>query len=178
MSTYWRLLSRQHVRRVTVNTTKGSHTYHTRYTTGRLRGVPHPVGAVCSKPNPRRSHTAYFVTSDLRLRAQAILRSYAIRWQAETDHFLLKQRLGLADFRLHSVEAVLRWFALVFAAYAFVRVRIAEAWLQRPDQPRLSFHDVIVEQQRWHFERLIEWVADRAREGWSNQQLLAHVFPA
>lgn len=177
VSTYWRALSRQRIKRVTVNNTKGSHTYHTRYTTGRLRGVPQPVGAVFSKRSPRKGPVAFFVTSDLRLRAQGVLRYYAWRWQAETDNFLLKERLGLADFRLHSVEAVLRWFALVFAAYAFIRVRIAEAWLQRPDQPQLSFHDVIAEQQRWHLEHLIVFVADQARHGWSNQQLLAHMFP-
>ncbi len=171
VSTYWRALSRQRIKRVTVNNTKGSHTYHTRYTTGRLRGVPQPVGAVFSKRSPRKGPVACFVTSDLRLRAQGVLRSYAWRWQAETDNFLLKERLGLADFRLRSLEAVLRWFALVFAAYAFIRVRIAEAWLQRPDRPQLSFHDAIAEQQRWHL------VADQARRGWSNQQLLAHMLP-
>lgn len=177
MSTWWHRLSRQRIRRVTVNNTKGSHTYHTRYITGRLRGVPHPVGAVFSKRSPRQAQIAFFVSSDLRLRAQNILRYYAIRWQAETDNFLLKQRLGLADFRLHRVEAVLRWFALVFAAYAFVRVRIAEKWLKRPDQPPMSFQDAIAEQERWHLECLIVFVADRAREGWSNQQLLAHLLP-
>lgn len=177
VSTYWRTLSRQRIKRVTVNNTKGSHTYHTRYTTGRLRGVSQPVGAVFSKRHPRQTQIAFFITSDLHLRAQGILRYYASRWQAETDNFLLKQRLGLADFRVHSVEAVLRWFALVFAAYAFVRVRIAEAWLKQPDQPKQSFHDVIAEQQRWHLEHLIVFVADQARHGWSNQQLLAHLFP-
>ena len=177
VSTYWRTLSRQRIKRVTVDNTKGSHTYHTRYATGRLRGVSQPVGAVFSKRHPRQTQIAFFITSDLRLRAQGVLRYYAFRWQAETDNFLLKQRLGLADFRVHSVEAVLRWFALVFAAYTFVRMRIAETWLRQPDQPKPSFHDVIAEQQRWHLEHLIVFAADQARHGWSNQQLLAHLFP-
>jgi len=177
VSTYWRTLSRQRIRRVTVNNTPGSHTYHTRFTSGRLRGFPHPVGVVFSKRHPRQARAACFVTSDTCLRALTILRYYAIRWQAETDNFLLKQRLGLADFRLHSVEAARRWFALVFAAYAFIRARIAEAWLEQPDQPRLSFHDVIAEQQRWHLERRIVFVADQARQGRSNQQLLTDLFP-
>jgi DDE superfamily endonuclease len=173
----WRMLSRQRIKRVTLHNTKGSHTYHTRCTTGRLRGFPQPVVAVFSKRNPRKKQTAFFISSDLHLRAQGILRFYAFRWQAETDNFLLKERLGLADFRLHSVEAALRWFSLVFAAYAFIRVRIAETWLIRPNQPVQSFHDVIAEQQHWHLEQLIAFVADRAREGWSNQKLITHLFP-
>lgn len=176
VSAYWRKLSRQRIKRVTTRSTKGSHIYHTRCTTGRLRGVPHPVVAVFSKRHPRKSQTAYFVCSDLRLRAQGILRGYANRWTCETDNFLLKERLGLADFRLHAVEAVQRWFSLVFAAYAFVRVRIAETWLAHPQQPRLSFHDVIAQQQRWHLEQLIAFVADRARDGWSNERLIAHLL--
>ncbi|GIV84398.1 MAG: hypothetical protein KatS3mg052_1405 [Candidatus Roseilinea sp.] len=91
-----------------------------------------------------------------------MLRHDASRWQAETDCCLLKQRLGLANFRLRSVEAVLRWFALVFVAYAFIRARIAERRLKQPDPPALSFQDVIAEQERWHLERLIVFAADGA----------------
>ncbi len=177
LGSWWPKLSRQRIQRVKTHNSKGSHTYYTRYTTGRLRSVPQQVGAVLSKRSPRRGPIAFFVTSDLHLRAQGILRYYAIRWQAETDNFLLKQRLGLADFRLHTIEATLRWFSLVFAAYAFVRVRIAQVWLKQPSQPKQSFGDVIAEQQRWHLQRLITFVADQARQGWSNQQLLDHLLP-
>lgn len=177
VSTYWRTLSRQRITRVKTTSTKGSQTYHTRVITGRLRGVPHDVVAVISKRHPRKPQTACFVCSDLRLRAQGILRGYAHRWPCETDNFLLKERLGLADFRLHTVEAVQRWFCLVFAAYAFVRSRIAETWLAHPKLPKLSFHDLIAQQQRWHLEHLVAFVADRARAGWSNQQLIDHLLP-
>jgi hypothetical protein len=177
VSTYWRKLSRQRIKQVKTTSTKGSHIYHTRVSTGRLSGLPHDVVAVFSKRHPRRKQTAYFVCSDLRLRAQGILRFYANRWPCETDNFLLKERLGLADFRLHAVEAVQRWFSLVFAAYAFVRIRIAETWLAHPQQPRPTFHDVIAQQQRWHLEHLVGFVADHARDGWSNDQLIAHLLP-
>lgn len=177
MSAYWRILSHQRIRHVRLKSTKGSQTNYTRYTTGRLRGIPQPVVAVFSKRDPHRPHLAYFVSSDVRLRAQTLLRYYAFRWQCETDNFLLKERLGLADFRLHSVEAVQRWFCLVFAAYAFVRVRIAQTWLSAPDQPVPTFHDVITEQQRWHLEHLVVFVADQARSGWSNERIIAHLQP-
>lgn len=177
VSTYWRTLSRQPIKRVTTKSTKGSHTYHTRVTTGRLRGVSQDVVAVISKRHPRKPQTTCFVCSDLRLRAQGILRFYANRWPCETDNFLLKERLGLADFRLHTVEAVHRWFSLVFAAYAFVRIRIAEAWLSNPSHQVPTFHDVIAEQQCWHLEHLVVFVADQARAGWSNEQLIAHLLP-
>jgi hypothetical protein len=177
MSAYWRKLSRQRIKRVTTHSTKGSQTYHTRCTTGWLRGVATPVVAVFSKRHLRKPHVACFIASDKRLRAQGLLRCYAFRWLCETDNFLLKERLGLADFRLHAVEAVQRWFALVFAAYAFVRVRIAQTWLAQPTQPVPSFHDVIAEQQRWHLEHLIVFVASHARNGWSNDQLIAQLLP-
>ena len=215
VSTYWRKLSRQPIKRVTTTSTKGSHTYHTRVTTGRLRGVPQDVVAVFSKRHTRKPQTAYFVSSDVRLRAGGLLHFYANRkwpaagpWPCETDNFLLKaprpvrgaERLGLADFRLHAVEAIQRWFSLVFASYAFIRIRIAEAMLaQEQQQPRLSFHDVkvaqpleraarlrgaIVEQQQkwpfegpWHLEQLVGFVADHARQGWSNEELVAHLLP-
>jgi len=177
MSAYWRKLSGQRITRVKTTSTKGSHTYHTRVTTGRLRGVPHDVVAVFSKRHPRKKQTACFVSSDLHLRARGLLRFYALRWHIETDNFLLKQRLGLADFRLHAVEAVLRWFSLVFAAYAFVRIRIAQAWLSQPARPAPTFHDVIAEQQRWHLEHLVVFVAKHARAGWSDERLIAHLLP-
>ena len=177
MSAYWRKLSRQRIKRVTTHSTKGSHTYHTRCTTGWLRGVTTPVVAVFSKRHLRKPHVACFITSDKRLRAQGLLRCYAFRWHCETDNFLLKERLGLADFRLHAVEAVHRWFCLVFAAYAFVRIRIAQSWLAQPSQPVPSFHDVIAEQQTWHLEHLVVFVAHHARNGWSDQQLIAHLLP-
>lgn len=160
VSAYWRKLSRQRIKRVTTSSTKGSHTYSTRCTTGRLRGLPQP-----------------FVCSDVHLRAQAILRFYAFHWPCETDNFLLKERLGLADFRVHALEAVQRWFSLVFAAYAFVRVRIAQARLTHPSQPAPTFHDVIAQQQRWHLEHLVVFVAHHARMGWSNEQLVAPLMP-
>jgi hypothetical protein len=134
------------------------------------------VVAVISKRHPRKPQTACFVGSDLRLCAQGILRGYTHRWPCETDNFLLKEHLGLADFRLHAVEAIQRWFCLVFAAYFFVHIRVAETWLAHTQLPRLSFHDVIAQQQRWHLEHLLVFVADRARDGWSNHQLIDHLL--
>jgi hypothetical protein len=36
---------------------------------------------------------------------------------------------------------------------------------------------VIAEQQRWHLEHLIVFVASHARNGWSNDQLIAQLLP-
>ena len=35
----------------------------------------------------------------------------------------MKERFGLADYRVHSLEAILCWHTLIFAAYAFVQYR-------------------------------------------------------
>ena len=47
---------------------------------------------------------------------RCLLKYYGFRWQAEVTNFYLKERLGLADYRLQSSEAILNWHDWVFAA--------------------------------------------------------------
>ena len=52
---------------------------------------------------------------------RCLLKYYGFRWQAEVTNFYLKERLGLADYRLQSIEAILNWHALVFVACTFMQ---------------------------------------------------------
>ncbi|MCS6909441.1 MAG: transposase [Anaerolineales bacterium] len=121
LAEWWQHLGHQPIERVTLRSTKGSRTYATRHRVGRLHRYPDPVIAVFSKRNRRDTRPAYFLCSDTTLSVRCILKYYSYCWQAEVDNFFLKERLGLADYRLQSCEAITRWPALVFAAYAFLQ---------------------------------------------------------
>lgn len=109
--------------------------------------------------------------SDTALSARTALHYYAYRWQIEVAHAFLKGRLGLGDFRVQSVEATRRWFALVCVANAFIAVQSAQHWLAHPQQPRLSASDVLLAQQREQLQALVLAVARWAREGLSDQAI-------
>jgi hypothetical protein len=81
--------------------------------------------------------------SDTTLSVRTILKYYGYRWQAEVDNWHLKERFGLADYRLQSYEAILRWHALVFAAYAFVQYRRVVPLLTNPKAALPDLPEVI-----------------------------------
>lgn len=174
---WWTKLASQRVRPMRTHSTQGSHTYYTRLTRGRLRRYPDEVVAVISKRTRRDRFPAYFLCSDRRLRAETILKYYGFRWQSEVDNFLIKERFGLADYRVQSFRAISRWHTLVFAAYAFVAVRQAERWLAHPCSQPLSPSEVLDEQRRWHARNLVCYIAHRARQGCSDRQLLDELMP-
>jgi hypothetical protein len=53
------------------------------------------------------------------------LRGYGGRWSCEVVNFYTKTRLGLADFRVRSYEAVERYVVAVHLAWAYVEERLA-----------------------------------------------------
>lgn len=176
LAEWWRHLGHQPLERVTLRSTKGSRTYTTRQRVGRLRRYPDPVRAVFSKRNRRDTHPAYFLCSDTSLSVRCILKSYSFRWQAEVDNFFLKERLGLADYRLQSVDAIARWHALVFAAYAFIQFQRVKPLLDDPRATLPPLGDVLADHQRWHGRQMILQIARRVRQGLSNAELLAELM--
>jgi len=82
LSEWWSHLGHQPIERVTLRSTKGNHTYCTRYCVGRLRRYPCPVKAVISKRN-RRARPVYFLCSNVSLSVQCLLKYYSHRWEAE-----------------------------------------------------------------------------------------------
>lgn len=174
---WWHHLGHQRITRVVVRSATRSHTYFPRFVIGQLRRYPDPVVAVLSKRKKRDTSPAYFLCPDTTLSVRTILKYYGYRWQAEVDNWFLKERFGLADYRLQSLEAILRWHTLVFAAYAFVQYRRVVPLLQDPKAQLQPLGDVLREHQREHVQQTVRYVADLVRQGYSDDELLALLVP-
>lgn len=94
--------------------------YWTRALTGRLRNVPGEVRVVISQRGPGARAPKYFLCTDTTLSAQEILTRYQKRWSQEVDYWYVKLQLGLGDFRLHSYEAIAKWFAVVYLVLVYL----------------------------------------------------------
>jgi hypothetical protein len=173
----WLHLNHQRITRVVVRSATRSHTYSTRSLIGRLRHYPDPVVAIISKRKKRDLSPAYFLCSDTTLRVPTILKYYGYRWQAEVDNWFLKERFGLADYRVQSVEAIWRWHTLVFAAYAFVQYQRIAPLLKDSKAQLQPVGDVLREHQREHVCQTVRCIADLVRQGHSDEELLDLLLP-
>jgi hypothetical protein len=99
---------------------KRRRTYWTRTLTGRIRGVPDDVRVVMSQRAPGVRTPKYFLCTDTTLSAQEILTRYQQRWSQEVDYWYVKLQLGLGDFRLHSYEAITKWYAVVYLVLVYL----------------------------------------------------------
>jgi hypothetical protein len=146
-------------------------TYCVREATGRLSRLPFTVRVLFSKRHPRARSWAYFLSTDLARTVGATLRGYGGRWSCEVVNFYVKTQLGLADFRVRSVEAVDRYVVAVHLAWAYVEERFvhersahvrcygdlirrhreehAEGWLTAALQEALATGDVASVVQRF-----------------------------
>ncbi len=95
-------------------------TYCVRELTGRLRGVPGLVRVLLSQKGPGVQTPRYFLSTDTKLSAREILKRYQQRWSQEVDYWYVKQQLGLGDFRLHSHEAISKWYAVVYLVLVYL----------------------------------------------------------
>jgi hypothetical protein len=118
----------QRYEHVTICAADGAKTnYLVRSLVGRLAGLPFDVRVWESRRHYRDRCPVYFVSTDLALSAQEGLKHYAKRWQDEVDHWYLKERVGLGDFRLHSYEAICNYLAVVQLAWAYLQERVGQA---------------------------------------------------
>ena len=177
LSHWWSHLNHQRITRVVVRSAIRRHTYLTRHIVGQLRHYPDPVVAIISKRKKRDPSPAYFLCSDTSLSVQTILKYYGYRWQAEVDNWFLKERFGLADYRVQAVEAILRWHTLVFAAYAFVQSQRVAPLLRNPKAQLQPLGDVLREHQREHVRQTVRCIADLVRQGHSDDELLDLLLP-
>jgi hypothetical protein len=177
LAQWWSQLAHQRCQRIRLRLVHWSHTYLTRHVVGRLRRYPDPVVAVISKRARRDQRPAYFLCSDPTLSVRCILKYYGRRWQTEVDNWWLKERLGLADFRLRSVEAIAKWHALVFAAYAFLHHRRALPLLAQPTTALAPLTETLAAHRQRHAYQTVCYIAHLVRAGYSDDQLLAELFP-
>lgn len=126
-------------------------TYFVRQTTGRLVDLPFDVRVFFSKRHPRDPSPAYFMSTDLTRSAQQALQGYRRRWSCEVDNFYLKTQLGLADFRVQSLEAVDKYLVVVLLTWAYVERRFV---CERSAQIK-TYGDII---RRHRDEHAVEWL--------------------
>lgn len=172
LNQWWFHLNHQRIERVSVHSATRSHTYATRHVVGRLRRYPAEVVAIISKRERRDSHPAYFLSSDVNLSVRCIMKYYGYRWQTEVDNRYLKERFGLADYRVHSVEAIQHWHIVVFAAYAFVQYQRAQPLLKNPHATLQPLSQVLAAHQQWHVRQTVCQLAAMVRQGVSDAELL------
>jgi hypothetical protein len=134
-------------------------TYLVRSLTGRMTDMPFTVRVFVSKRHYGDGSPCYFMSTDLDLSAQEVCDHYQRRWSVEVDNFYLKTRLGLGDFRVQSVEAIEKWYALVFLTYAYLQRRLAE---ERSEQIR-TIADVIRRHQQEHLAIVLRMACVLAR---------------
>jgi DDE superfamily endonuclease len=140
-------LRHQRYMRVRVTATDGNTTtYYVRTTTGRLSDVPYEVRVFFSKRHPRGRASAYFLSTDHTRSAHQALQGYGGRWSCEVDNFYLKTRLGLADFRVRSYEAVDRYMVVVHLAWGYIERRFVQ---ERSAQVK-CYGDIIRRHQEEH----------------------------
>src|SRR5215471_18704407 len=121
-------------------------TYYVRDAVERLARVPFVVRVLFSKRHPRARAWAYFLSTDLARSVVETLRGYGGRWSCEVVNFYIKTQLGLADFRVRSLEAVERYVVAVHLAWAYVEERFAR---ERSPQIR-CYGDVVRRHQDDH----------------------------
>jgi hypothetical protein len=125
-----------------------SRTYLVRQKWGNLRGLSGRVCVFISKRPRRDRHPMYFLSTDVTLTAQEVLSWYGKRWSQEVDFWYSKQRLGLGDYRVQSVEATERWYAVVYLTFVFLSWHSYEA--RCPGSPRRSLSDGIEQLRQAH----------------------------
>jgi hypothetical protein len=79
------------------------------------------------------------------------LQGYGGRWSCEVDNFYLKTRLGLADFRVRSYEAVDKYMVVVHLAWGYIERRFIQ---ERAAQVK-CYGDIIRRHQEEHAR---EWL--------------------
>jgi hypothetical protein len=168
-------LKHKRYKRVTLTAAdERSHTYLVRSLAGHLNNGAGEVRVFISKRHRRDRKPRYYMTTDLSLSAQTALSRYAKRWPVEVANLYLKVRLGLADFRLRSFEAIEKYLVVSWLALAFLEWRRAVS-----DQPRSrSLADLIRLQRHEHARRTLHAACEMAIQTGDIAAVLNRFAPA
>jgi hypothetical protein len=108
----------------------------------------------------------YWASSDLDADPPTLLHHIATRWDIEVLFGDAKDLLGLDHYQLMDATAILRFWTLVMAAYAFLDEQRAR--LGHEQHAPLTIGDARREVQRWHWCHVLDWI---------HQQFLSGVTP-
>jgi hypothetical protein len=171
-----RALAQRHQRydRVVIAAADGTQTtYLVRHFDGRLSQVGDDVRVLVSKRHRRDKHPVYFISTDRTLTSNQALQWYAKRWNCEVDHYYLKQRLGLGDFRLQSYEAIDRFCAVVHLAWCYVQWRL----LSLPPGQTRTPAEVIRQHRDEHAREWLRGALEEALRCGDIEQVLDRYLP-
>jgi len=136
LDTHARTLRHKRYLPVTLTAADGNKTsYWVRSLEGHLEEIPFDVCVWVSKRHPREKSPAYFLSTDLELKPQQGFQQYQQRWSCEVANWYLHTRLGMADFRLQSFEAVDKWVAVVHASWVYLQWRLTRQKSQQLRTP-------------------------------------------
>ena len=98
------------------------------------------------------------------------------RGQQVRPGFGVHQR-DLREGKNHSLDAILRWHTLVFAAYAFIQTQRVAPLLLNPRATLLPLGDVLRAHQATHVRQTVCHIAALVRSGISDAELVAMLLP-
>lgn len=117
--------------------------------------------------------TRYWASSDVTADAATLLGHIAARWDIEVLFGDGKELLGLDQYQLMSGVAIVRFWTLALAAYAFLeeeRARLRQHW-QRP----VTIGEARREVQRVHWCHLIGWMQQQFQRGATPQSVAEQI---
>lgn len=113
----------------------------------------------------------YWASSDLDADASTLIDHIATRWDIEVLFSDAKDLLGLDQYQLMDATAILRFWTLVMAAYAFLDEERDR--LHRERHAHITLGDARREVQRWHWRHVLDWIHQQFLSGVSPTELHA-----
>jgi hypothetical protein len=115
------------------------------------------------------SEVRYFATSDREVARQAFVTHVAARWDIEVLFGDAKELLGLDQYQLMTGTAILRFWTLIMAVYAYLdEVRVQ---LEQEQGRHVTIGGALQAVQNTHYEHAIDWIVASAERGTTRQQL-------
>jgi hypothetical protein len=137
---------------------------------------------VISFDNPElRGTYAVLVSNRTDWSAREILVRYLQRWSIETFYQDSKQRLGLGDYRMRTLEAIQAHWCLVFVAYSLLHLACLPPSLPKgrgkpPARPSQSIGAACRQQSQALIQDLILFAHDLLQQGRSAAQVFHDLF--
>ena len=166
----------RHQRYERINTTAADGhltTYHVREVEGRLSKLPTNVRVFISQRHQGQKSPAFFATTRLGCKTQAVLQGYTGRWSCEVVNFYLKTQLGLSDFRVRSYEACDKYVVAVHLAWAYLERRLVR---ERNAQIR-TYGDLIRRHRDAHAAATLKSALTMMQAGTSIDEVIARFVP-
>jgi hypothetical protein len=151
-----------------VKTAEGETSYFVRHLEGRFTDLPIDLRVLISQRRKGQKYPAYFASTRMNCKPQAILQGYSGRWSCEVVNFYTQRRLGVEDFRLWYYEAVDRYLVAVHLAWAYVEQRFVE---ERGPQIKCP-GDLIRRHREEHAEAWLLAALKMSRDGATLDQVL------